>query len=301
MTNRNFQQYPFIFAIRYVSRVWECWKIVQTRSCQVLLLWIDQYLNPHGWHTLRVNLLSQSFQFLGFLRFFRYIFVLVQKGIIHDYLVLILFRGEYWIFLCIGSYYFASLRIASTVLASSERVVSMLAIVVSTRTLSYPIDTSEDIRVTSLVFWCFISVGVDFFVKSIDPLRSTMIFCAVFLPIPGTLERSLSSSIWMACIRVSLPRPRSASAVFPPIPFTLFRSRKRCRSSVEINPNKSSLTSVLWWWIHTAIGFSLSRVPRTEGDTRISKPNPVPATFTVSVIPSMARMSHSIYQNIIAL
>lgn len=200
--------------------------------------------------------------------------------------------------LYIRAYYFASLRIASMVLASSVRVVSISAMIVSTRILSYHIDTSDDMSVISLVFWVLFSGVVDFFEKSIDPLRSTMIFCAVFLPIHGTLDRSLSSSICMACISVSLPSPRSDRAVLPPMPFTLLRLRNRWRSSIDINQNKSSLTSVLWWWIQRDIFFSWERFPRTEGDTSISKPSPVPCTCTVKVIPSIARMSHSIYQNI---
>ncbi len=184
------------------------------------------------------------------------------------------------------------------VLASSESVVSISAMIASTRILSYHIHTSDDMSVISLVFWILFSGVDDFFEKSMDHLRSTMIFCAVFLPIHGTLERSLSSSICIACIRVSLPSPRSASAVFPPIPFTLFRFLNRCRSSVEINPNNNSLTSVLWWWIQRDIFLSGDIFPSTDGDTSISKPSPVPFTCTVRMIPSMARMSHSIYQNI---
>ncbi len=205
---------------------------------------------------------------------------------------------EFWL---IGVHYFASLRIASMVLASRESVVSISAIIVSTRFLSYPIETSDDIKVISLVFWILFSEVDDFFEKSMDPLRSTIIFCAVFLPIHGTLDRSLSSSICMACMSVSFPSPKSASAVLPPIPMTLFKSLKRCRSSVDIKPNNSSLTSVLWWWIHRDSFLSCGILPSTDGDTSISNPSPVPVTRTVSVIPSIARMSHSIYQNIIAL
>lgn len=183
------------------------------------------------------------------------------------------------------------------VLASSERVFSMLDMVTSTRDLSYPIETSDEIRMVSFWVWLPVIGAVDFFEKSIEPLRSTMIFCAVFLPIHGTLERSLSSSIWIACTSLSSPSPRSAKAVLPPIPFTLLRSRNNRRSSIETNPNNISLTSVLWWWIQRDILLFWIVFPSTDGETRISKPSPVPVTWIVRVIPSMARMSHSIYQN----
>ena len=194
--------------------------------------------------------------------------------------------------------YLASLRMASTVLLSSGNVVSMFATISSTRVLSYPIPTREDMRIVSLLFWTFSFVVVFFFEKSIDHLRSTIIFWAVFLPIPGTLERILSSSSCIACMRACSPSPRRARAVFPPTPLTLLRSRKSRLSSWELNPNNTSLISVLWWCIQREIFLFSGISPSTDGDTSISNPSPVPWTRTVRLIVSMARMSPCIYQNI---
>lgn len=186
-----------------------------------------------------------------------------------------------------NSYVFARFRIASTVFCSRLRLGLMSSITDSTRALSYPIWTSEEISVVSLVYF-FPSVH-DFFVKSIEPLRSTMIFCAVFLPIPGTLEMSLSSSRWIAWIRVSRPSPRRERAVLPHTPFTLRRSRKSERSSRSINPNNTSLISVRWWWIHVLILASELICPRRRGDARTSSPRPVHSMRSVIADPSIER------------
>ena len=120
-------------------------------------------------------------------------------------------------------YYFESFLIAATVRASIERVLSVSATTSSTRDLSYHMAISDVMSVISVVFFGIFFHPASFFERSIDPLRSTMIFCAVFFPIHGTLERSVSSSNCIARRSSSSPSPRSARAVLPPMPLT-FRS-----------------------------------------------------------------------------
>ncbi len=195
-------------------------------------------------------------------------------------------------------YPFARFLMASIVRFSSESEGFMSATTFSTWVLSYHIWTSDEMRVISVVIR--FPLGDCFFEKSIDPLRSTMIFCAVFLPIHGTLDRSLSSSSSIARIIVSRPRPRIESAVFPPTPFTFKSSRKRDRSSWLSNPKRSSLISVLWWWIQVFIFVSKVQKERTFGDTRISSDIPVPVIVRVSVFPSRAMRFPERCQNMIA-
>ena len=134
-------------------------------------------------------------------------------------------------------YYFESCLMASIVRISRESEESSSLTICSTLVLSYPICTSDETRVISEVFFC-LPATEECFVKSIDHFKSTIIFCAVFFPIPGTEERSLSSSSWIALMRFSPPRPRRLSAVFPPTPFTLRSSRKSFFSSRLVNPKR---------------------------------------------------------------
>lgn len=181
---------------------------------------------------------------------------------------------------------------ASIVRTSSACVGSREATVSSTRDLSYPIWTSDDTRVISVVFLC-VEVVV-FFEKSIDPLRSTMIFCAVFFPIPGTEERRVSSSNWMAFRRFSHPSPRRLSAVLPPIPLTFRSWRKRSFSSRSTNPKSVCPASLIWWCTHIS-DFSHMRIfAIRSGETSISSPRPVPSIRLVICIPSMERIFQKI-------
>ncbi len=193
-------------------------------------------------------------------------------------------------------FYFASCWIALTVRISSESVLSISRRTSSTRDLSYHIWQSELMSAISEVFF-WIHEG-DFFEKSIDHFRSTIIFWAVFFPIPGTEERILSSSNCIAFMRLSLPSPRRLSAVFPPTPLTFRRSRKRDRSSISTNPKSDSLTSVRWWWIHTSSEFPIEACERSIGDAKTSKPSPVPRTSIVREMPSIARIVPEKCQNI---
>lgn len=194
-------------------------------------------------------------------------------------------------------FYFASCCIALTVRISSESVLSISRRTSSTRDLSYHIWQSELMSAISEVFF-WIHEG-DFFEKSIDHFRSTIIFWAVFFPIPGTEERILSSSNCIAFMRLSLPRPRRLSAVLPPTPLTFRRSRKRDRSSISTNPKSDSLTSVRWWWIHISSEFPIEAWERSIGEAKTSNPSHVPRTSIVSDMPSMARIVPEKCQNII--
>ena len=143
------------------------------------------------------------------------------------------------------AYYLESFLIAITVLSSSVRAISSDETSSSTRDLSYHMATRDAISVTSVVFFIEPTLVVCFLVRSIDPLRSTIIFWAVFFPIPGTLERSVSSSNCIARRSSSSPSQRSASAVFPPIPFTFNSWRNILRSAGEVKPKSVCPTSVI--------------------------------------------------------
>jgi hypothetical protein len=100
----------------------------------------------------------------------------------------------------------------------------------STRCLSYPICMSELMSCVSVArVTCFADAHQSEFI-SIDPLSSTMIFCAVFFPIPETDARRLSSLSSMARRIFSVPRPRIFCAVFPHTPLTERSFRKIERS-----------------------------------------------------------------------
>ena len=194
--------------------------------------------------------------------------------------------------------YFDSSLIAATVRVSIGSVLSISVTTPSTRALSYHIAISEVIRVMSVVFFGVFFHPTSFFERSIDPLRSTMIFCAVFLPIHGTLERSASSSNCIARMSSSSPSPRSARAVLPPMPLTLRSWRKSERSETESNPKSVCPASVIWWCIQSWIFFLPKSHPSTVGETRISKPIPVPSARTHIVMPSMWSRSPWIYEYI---
>lgn len=195
-------------------------------------------------------------------------------------------------------FYLESLLIAATVRASIVRVLSISATTSSTRTLSYHMAISEVMRVISVVFFGVFLPDASFLERSIEPLRSTMIFCAVFLPIHGTLDRSASSSNCIARRSSSSQSPRRARAVLPPMPFTFRSWRKSERSEIESNPKSVCPASVIWWWIQRSI-FDFPRSPQsTVGETRISKPMPVPSARTESVIPSIWSISPRIYEYI---
>lgn len=165
-----------------------------------------------------------------------------------------LIRGIFYSHICIKSHfvlihYFESCLIASMVFASRLIEVSSVWTTSSTRAFSYPICTREDMS--------FVFDGSAFSVlmllfdsseeKSIDPLRSTMIFWAVFFPIPGTLERSRSSWSSIARSMDSVPSHRIFCAVLPPTPFTPRSFRNMARSVVSWNQKSVCPASVIWW------------------------------------------------------
>lgn len=187
---------------------------------------------------------------------------------------------------------------ASIVRISSESDESILAMISSTRDLSYPIWTSDETRVISDVFLCFAHGEDECLEKSIDPFRSTMIFWAVFFPIPGTEERSLSSSSCIALRRFSPPSPRRLRAVFPHTPLTLRSSRKSFFSSWSVKPKSVSPASLILWWSQIS-DFSHMRIfARSNGEANISSPSHVPSTRVVIWMPSMERIFPEINENI---
>lgn len=191
-------------------------------------------------------------------------------------------------------YVIASFLMASRVFSSSVRDSSMSSSRDSTRCLSYPICTRELMSDTLLVFFVFCAHC--FFEKSIDHLRSTIIFWAVFFPIHGTLEMSLSSSSCMACTRVSFQSQRSESAVFHQTPLTFRSSRKRDRSSRSTKAKSTSLMSVLWWWIQVWIIDSHDTWERRRGEASTSSPRPVHSMRRVRDTPSIERILPEIYE-----
>ncbi len=139
--------------------------------------------------------------------------------------------------------------------------------------------------VISLVFLC--TEEVPCLEKSIEPFKSTMIFCAVFFPIPGTDERSVSSSNCIALRRFSQPSPSRLSAVFPPTPFTFRSCLKRDFSCWSMNQKSISPASLIVWWSHIS-DFSHMRIFAISiGEMNISNPRPVPSTRQEIWIPSI--------------
>ena len=192
--------------------------------------------------------------------------------------------------------YFESRFMASIVRTSRERWEPISAMICSTRTLSYPIWTKDDARRVSVVFFCW--GWEDFLEKSIDHLRSTIIFWAVFLPIPGTDESKTSSSNWIALRSVSHQSPRRLRAVFPPIPFTRRSCRNMLFSSWSKNPKSVSPASLIWWWSHISIFFSFVIFASRSGEAKISSHNQVPSTRHVICIHSTAMIFPYIKANI---
>lgn len=171
-----------------------------------------------------------------------------------------------WFFVI--KHYLASCLMASIVLASRVRVLSRVWIVSSTRFLSYPICTREEMSDWFVGSWLVVLLGFsqETLEKSIDHLRSTMIFWAVFFPIPGTLERSLSSWSSMALRIFPVQSPRIFWAVFPHTPFTLRSFRKIVRSVLFWNQKSVSQTSVMWWWRGRLTSFPIRHSPRAIGE-----------------------------------
>lgn len=157
-----------------------------------------------------------------------------------------------YIFILLHRFYFCEiLLMASRVFSSSVIFFGRSQMILSRVFLSYHICTRE-----AMSWISFGSIFPDFcetFVKSIDHLSSTIIFWAVFFPIQGTLERTISSSDSMALYIASSQSPSIAIAVFHHIPLTFRSVRKRDRSRGLENPKRVWLTSVIWWCTHTSI------------------------------------------------